>query len=243
MKDRYTTTTHIFVQKLFATRDELDLDKYLECYPPSDFPNTASFGWTKKTSRGSFPQAYISVSKVYIGEFFDSSIETISNRLWPLPDAKIAPVTTSNVKKILGLSLSHLDVTIHNTNAHHHSIFKNLARQSSHIPENVETQQFSVQYASYLCSLQNILSWDNNPFIMQKKVTHTIVIYSKNNIPGTVSVTTPQNRNALSMTVTQPTVILRQSTPTAPPPPIDNNKFPEILTPSENVKSNYITSV
>ena len=46
IKERYTTTVHTVVQKLFATRDELGLDKYLECYPPSDDPNTAYSLWT-----------------------------------------------------------------------------------------------------------------------------------------------------------------------------------------------------
>ena len=197
----------------------------------------------KRTHQRQFPTSIHQLPARVRRRFFRSSIETIANRLWPRPDAKIAPVTTSTVTNILGLSLSHLDVKIHDNNANHQSIFKNLARQSSQIPESVETQQFSVQYASYLCSLQNRLSWNNNPFIMQKNVTYTIVIYIKNNIPGTVSVTTPQKRYASSMTGTQSTVILRQSTPTAPPPPIDNNKFSEILTPSENVKSNYVTSV
>ena len=147
--------------------------------------------------RGKDPQGSISVPQVYIGGFFESSIETTNKRFWSRPDSTIAPVTTRDVTKTIGLGITHLDVTIHQNSDTRQSISKTFARQTSQIPESSETQQFPSQDASVLRSLQNKFSWVHNSFIIKNNVTCNIGIHSKNDKPGTIYATTPQKRNLL----------------------------------------------
>lgn len=69
------------------------------------------------------------------------------------------------------------------------------------------------------------------PIHRKNNVTHLIGVSSTNKIAGNISVTTPKTLNELSSTVTQTTVRLQQFTLTEPPPPMDENQLPEILSP------------
>ena len=93
----------------------------------------SSFGWPRhslfrmdqqETIGGNGPQGSISVPQGSIRGFFNSSIEMITIKSWSLPDASIAPVTTSDARKMVGLSLNHPDATIHKNNENHQSIKK-----------------------------------------------------------------------------------------------------------------------
>ena len=147
--------------------------------------------------RGNDPQGSISVPQVYIGGFFESSIETTNKRFWSRPDSTIAPVTTRDVTKTIGLGITHLDVTIHQNSDTRQSISKTFARQTSQIPESSDNRKSPSQDDSDLRSLQNILSWGRNSFMPQNNLTHTIGIHITNYIPGTIFATPPQKRNAL----------------------------------------------
>ena len=94
-----------------------------------------SFVWTQNSLfrtdpelpiGGNGPQGSISVPQVPIGGLFDSSIKTITNRLWFWPEAVIYPSKTRNVTKNLGISLNNLETTTEENNETHQNISKKL---------------------------------------------------------------------------------------------------------------------